>query len=159
MQLKFPLILLLLIISVIRIPAQKLNSPVTFQNLLSDSKPISYIKGEGIKYVSIKDTPVGSFPQQLIKTSKGLFIYANGSGRLYQVLNNNDTTEFKRIDSTVFFGYSLGSFPFTYRDTIYSLGGYGIWRINGQLRMYVEKARQWDVVALNKEIPILTEMI
>jgi hypothetical protein len=63
------------------------------------------------------------------------------------------------LDSTVFFGYSLGSFPFSYHDTIYSLGGYGIWRINGQLRMYVDKARQWDVVALNKEIPILTEMI
>jgi len=49
----------------------------------------------------------------------------------------------------------LGSFPFIYHDTIYSLGGYGIWRINGQLRMYVDKARQWDVVGLNEEIPMM----
>jgi hypothetical protein len=124
MQLKFSLILLLITINAVRISAQQTN-PVTLQNLLSDNKPISFIKGENIKYVSIKDTPVGSFPQQLIKTSKGLFIYPNGSGRSYQVLNNNGTIEFKRIDSTVFFGYSLGSFPFSYHDTIYSLGGYG----------------------------------
>lgn len=157
MQLKFSLILLLFIHSTSNIFAQTSNTSITLQNLLAGNKPISSITCETIKYVNIEDT-VRSFPQYLIKTSKGLFVFVNGSGRLYQLINNNSLLESRRIDSTVFFGYSLGSFPFVYHDTIYSLGGYGIWRINGQLRIYVEKAKQWDIVALNEEIPVLIDL-
>ena len=134
--------------------AQK-NFLITFQNLLKDNKDISSINCERIKYINIPDTPLHNFEQYLIKTRQGLFVFINGSGRLYEVLNNNGNLEFKRIDSTFFFGYNLGSFPFAYHDTIYSLGGYGYWRTNGQLRMYVEKARRWDVIGLNEEIPLV----
>ncbi|MDP3667647.1 MAG: hypothetical protein Q8R50_13270, partial [Sediminibacterium sp.] len=43
-----------------------------------------------------------------------------------------------------------------YNNRIYNLGGYGYWRMNGQLRVFNEKAKQWDIVKLNKEIPLLT---
>ena len=63
---------------------------------------------------------------------------------------------FARVDSTNNFGYNIGSFGFSYNNRIYNLGGYGYWRMNGQLRIFNEKASQWDIVKLNKEIPILT---
>jgi hypothetical protein len=157
MRLKLVLNFLCLLFAVLSTSAQIQNSSITIQNLVNSNKPISNISYENIKYVNISDTPIKNFPQVLIKTSKKLFVFANGSGRLYEVLNDNNKIEIKRIDSTIFYGYNLGSFPFAYRDTIYSLGGYGMWRINGQLRMYVDKAKQWDVVGLDKEIPVLTD--
>lgn len=157
MQLKLSLIPLLCVFIISNISAQTTHIPVTIQNLLADNKPASYISWENRNYVNIADTPFKNFQQRLIKTSKGLFVSLDGSGRIYQLLSNNGNLEFKRIDSTIFFGYNLGSFPFAYHDTIYSLGGYGIWRINGQLRRYVDKARQWDVVGLNEEIPVMVD--
>src|SRR5689334_9103441 len=103
------------------------------------------------------DTPYNRFHQALLKTKDGLFLFVNGSGRLYQLLEKDTGIQLQRIDSTFYSGYNHGSFPFVYHDSIYSLGGYGIWRINGQLRVYIPQAHSWDIVPLNKEIPVLMQ--
>ncbi len=90
-------ILLFFIYNSLKITAQTSNIPITLQNLLADNKPISYISWENIKYVNIPDTPFHNFPQYLIKTSKGLFVFIDGSGRLYRFLNNGNNIECKRI--------------------------------------------------------------
>ena len=93
----------------------------------------------------------------MLKTKEGLFLFVNGSGRLYQLLDSDTGIQAQRIDSTFYSGYNLGSFPFVYHDSIYSIGGYGIWRINGQLRVYVPQAHSWDIVPLSEEIPVLMQ--
>jgi hypothetical protein len=85
-----------------------------------------------------------------------VYVFINGSGRLYKVVTTDTGFQFVRVDSTTHFGYNIGSFGFCYNNHIYNLGGYGIWRMNGQLRIFNEKAQQWDIVKLNKEIPLLT---
>jgi hypothetical protein len=35
---------------------------------------------------------------------------------------------------------------------LYSYGGYGFWRLNGQLRSYNFTDKEWDIVPVNDEI-------
>lgn len=125
-------------------------------NLLQDKKPVSFVSWPGENYLLNIDAPFNTYPQNLIKTGGDLYLFINGSGRLYKVTIGVKEMNFARVDSTTNFGYNIGSFGFSYNNRIYNLGGYGYWRMNGQLRVFNEKASQWDIVKLNKEIPLLT---
>ena len=91
--------------------------------------------------------------KNILTTDSGIFIFINGTGRLYQ-LTDSTARNFTRIDSTLFWGYNNGCFPFTYKNDLYNLGGTGIWRSNGQLRKYNFYSHEWDIIPLNQEIPI-----
>jgi hypothetical protein len=105
--------------------------------------------------MSLEGTPFANGQRLLIKNNKGLYIFINGSGRLYRVIKQGGAFNFIRLDSTVYFGYNVGSFAFSYNDSIFSLGGYGFWRVNGQLRVYIDTYKQWDIMKLNEEVPLL----
>jgi hypothetical protein len=122
---------------------------------LNDSLEIAHISREANSYISLQEKPFDELPQDLVKNKRGLYVFLNGSGRLYKVIKNEKGVDFNRLDTTRYLGYNGGCFTFSYRDTIYNLGGYGLWRINGQLRAYVERTKQWDIVKLNHEIPIM----
>lgn len=62
-------------------------------------------------------------------------------------------TELVRQDSTNFYGYNFGFYAFSYQDTIYSFGGYGYWRYNGHLRVYLSRKGEWEIENLNREVP------
>lgn len=90
----------------------------------------------------------------LVATKDGLYYLLEGTGRVYQISNQGDSLHFERKDSTLYFGYNYQNFSFSWRDTIFSLGGYGFWRYNGHLRYFRPKSNDWEVMALNREIPI-----
>ncbi len=163
MKIKVLIFLLLPVCVFTKSIAQKISLSGPLKNLLADNKLIPSISWENSDYVSIKEYPFNTMPQNLIKNGNGLFVFVNSSGRLYQANRNGDSIEFNRIDSTIYFGYDCGSYPFSYNDSIYTLGGYGYWRINGQLRVFINQTKQWDIVKLNEEIPLLwgnsTDMI
>jgi hypothetical protein len=106
--------------------------------------------------VDEKDKQFENFAQCLIRNNKGLYVYINGTGRLYQASLNNGKISFARLDSTVYFGSNFGSFVFSYKDTIYSLGGYGFWKTNGLLRYFIERRKEWEMLRLDQEVPVLT---
>ena len=135
----------------------QLNKYVTLNNLALYKKAVPQIGFEKAHYVNVDNQEINTMPQFLLKSNDALYVFVNGSGRLYKALSKSDSITFERIDTTYFSGYNIGSFPFIYDDTIYSLGGSGFWRVNGQLRVYVPKTKQWDIVELNKEVPILYE--
>lgn len=133
-----------------------IKNPV-ISNLLQDSKPVSFVSWPMHLYMPTIDAGFNTYPQNLIKSGNEVYVFINGSGRLYKASNaENGNIDFTRIDSTSNFGYNIGSFGFSYENRIYNLGGYGYWRMNGQLRVFNEKAKQWDIVKLNKEVAILT---
>ena len=113
-----------------------------------DAKPVSFISWQKELYFSTSDSLFDTYPQNLIKQGKDIYIFINGSGRLYKAIFGVNGLKFIRLDSTINFGYNIGSFGFSYNNRIYSLGGYGYWRMNGQLRVFNEKAKQWDIVKL-----------
>jgi len=135
--------------------AQNLNNNL-FRNLLQDSTPVSFISEQKEPILYLGDSvPFKSNPQQFIKNGKDLYMFVDGTGRLYKVVFDRTAYSFLRMDSTSHFGYNIGAFAFSFNNNIYNLGGYGLWRMNGQLRLFNENARQWDIVKLNKEIPFL----
>lgn len=97
-----------------------------------------------------------SAPQKLIRTRKGLFALLDGTGRVYEIKSTNGSLSAQRIDSTLFFGYNFGAQSFAWRDTLYSFGGYGYWRYNGHLRMYLSNRHEWELMATSREIPCYT---
>ncbi len=131
-----------------------LESPVIHLNKFHGN--VADISKNALKYTELSDPVFKDFPQQLVKNKKGLFLALVGSGKLYKALANKNTIRFERQDSTIYFGDNFDSFFFSFRDTIYSLGGYGFWVTKGILRYYVEPRREWEVMRLNREIPIVT---
>ena len=117
---------------------------------------VASISWDGNKYVFPADTPFINMDQHLIKNNNGLYTILDGSGRLYKASLKNNQPVFERIDSTTYFGSNFHSFIFSFRDTIYSLGGYGFWKTNGLLRYYLEQRHEWEIMKLNKEIPLKT---
>ncbi|MEY3086051.1 MAG: hypothetical protein RL037_2286, partial [Bacteroidota bacterium] len=101
-----------------------------------------------------QERPLDGYGQFLIRNKTGSYILVDGTGRVYKAsTKSNDTIYYKRIDSTHFYGYNGGAINFTYNDTIFSFGGGGFWRVNGQLRYYSEKYHEWDILPVNVEVP------
>ena len=94
----------------------------------------------------------------LLRNRKGLYLTINGTGRVYRAGRVEDKElEFIRVDSTYLSGYNNFSFEFSHRDTLFSLGGYGFWRLNGHLR-YFDEGREWSIVPLDRENPFHSRM-
>lgn len=91
-----------------------------------------------------------------LKAGNDVYAWVGGTGRLYKMETDASVGyRFKRIDSTEALLYNINAFPFVYKNRIYTLGGGGIWRTNGQLRVFNETANEWDIIKLNREIPFL----
>jgi len=89
---------------------------------------------------------------------KGAILLAiDGTGRLYEVNSKHSDITFKRIDQTAFTGYNFGAAVFSLKDSIFSLGGYGFWNFNGQLRHFNPASGSWYILPLNKKIPALID--
>jgi hypothetical protein len=84
-----------------------------------------------------------------------LVIQIDGSGFLYEYMPGKPL---KRMDSTCNEGYNYGAFTFVYKDTLFSIGGYGFWEFNGMVRYFNEKISEWEVVKTNKSIPLMQHM-
>jgi hypothetical protein len=98
-----------------------------------------------------------TYEQEVILLNHRIYIYLNASGIVYESQLeslNQDSLYFKRIDSTEHAGYNINCFPFVYNSNLYNIGGYGFWRWNGQLRSFIPKSHEWDIVPLNFEVPI-----
>jgi hypothetical protein len=91
--------------------------------------------------------------QSIITCDNKIYVTIDGTGFLYEY--DSLMNKFTKIDSTRAFGYNHEAYLFSYNKAIYSLGGLGIWRQNGHLRKYNRKDKEWDIVPLNKEIPII----
>jgi hypothetical protein len=149
-------ILLVLSFLFLKVKANSSDRNILLETLIKTGQDVSFISWQKEIFFSTGDSTFDTYPQNLIKSNGKLFVFINGSGKIYEVFQEIDQLKFKRIDSTIHFGYNIGSFGFSYKDKIYSLGGYGFWRMNGQLRVFNEKEKEWDIVKLNKEIPFIT---
>jgi len=87
---------------------------------------------------------------KLIKNENGLFALVDGSGQVYKAtLLDKGKISFTRIDSTYYFGNTFMSINFSYKNIIYSFGGYGFWNLNGQLSHFTPGA-EWTIDKINK---------
>lgn len=90
--------------------------------------------------------------QQIIKTDKTSIITSSGTGLVYKQVASEDTIiHFTKLDATLFDGYNFDDIKFSYHDTLFSIGGFGFWRNNGQVRYFAEN-NEWEL--LFPEIPM-----
>lgn len=109
------------------------------------------------KILPIEVYPFKTFPQNIIFSKGYLYIFLTSSGIVYQSNkydSKDDHIYFSRLDSTTLFKYNINCYNFIYKDSIFNIGGYGFWRWNGHLRVYNYKFKEWDIIPLNKELPI-----
>ncbi len=84
----------------------------------------------------------------LIISGNQLNILLNGTGRIYRLDSIGNPI---REDLTCYGGSSFGSINLNYRDTIYSIGGYGFWQFNSAIRFYKETLKEWDIIPANRQ--------
>ena len=150
---------LLLLVFIQHIKSQDIVVPTNqlLEFLIVTHEPISTITNHSIyknSFIKLDNEHLIGYKQFIVKNKKGLFLLVDGTGRVYRVTKKDKTRIiFKRIDSTHFYGYNGNSTFFSNNDTLYSFGGDGFWRINGQLRYYSEQNHEWNIEQINKEIP------
>jgi len=138
--------------------AQQIVKDVNFfKNLLLDTAEITDITATNkllavSDYVRFDDMPFTPQIVHFVKHQHNILMLPDGTGRVYQMSMGENNIEFQRIDSTIFFGYNFNSYVFSYRDTLYSFGGSGFWRLNGQLRFYQPDKKEWELIRLEKEL-------
>ena len=99
-----------------------------------------------------KEVPQGTGNNgTLIKASNELVYIPSGTGQVLAVKRNSRDLSLERLDSTILQGYNNDAFNFIFRDTIYSFGGYGFWKFNGQLRFYISSMHEWEILPLTQE--------
>jgi hypothetical protein len=121
--------------------------PSKFTNrILSENSSVKYISYNN--QLSFLDTIAQKKDQfqQIIKTDKTAFITTSGTGIVYEQKDLSDSiVYFSRIDSTIYDGYNFDDIKFSYRDTLFSVGGFGYWRNNGQIRYFSEN-KEWELL-------------
>jgi hypothetical protein len=121
------------------------NTPFN-KSIFLQKGPIKYIHSGGnqvyLDSLSLKKDQI----QELIKTKNSYFLVTRGSGLVFkEYLKNDSLIHFKRIDRTQFDGYNFEDIKFDYHDTLFSIGGFGFWRNNGQIRYFTEN-REWELL-------------
>lgn len=110
---------------------------------------------QAFRFIDFEASKWKNYPQQLVVTSKRLYVHLLGSGIVYGSMKDNAGTIYmKRLDSTEHFGYNINSFTFTAQNKLYNIGGYGMWRWNGQLRVFQEATQQWEIEPLSEELAV-----
>ena len=112
----FRLILLLFIVSNTGVIAQE----TVLQNLTRKDAEVSYISFSNTPIASEKDNQFRLHGHKLVKSKTGLYVFIDGTGRLYQQIDTDSVTQWTRIDSTTHFGYNIAAFPFSYQDKVYN---------------------------------------
>ncbi len=134
------------------------NSP--FLKLLLENRfeglQVVFPPSEDNKLIDFGTSRFSNYPQNILLNGGAVYVYLNATGVLYKsfILSNKDSLTFTRIDETEHFGYNINCFPFVFGNKIFNLGGYGFWNWNGHLRRFDEKIRGWDIVPLNREVPV-----
>ena len=102
--------------------------------------------------LQLKDLPPSykTNNQQIVKTKEGLFLFVDGTGRIYHY--DPISSYWNRIDSTVFLGYNFGAYFFKMGNTFYNYGGHGLWNTTGNLRNFNPYSHEWDAKATNEYI-------
>ncbi len=95
----------------------------------------------------------GATYSNIVKHKGKILIQPLGTGRLYEIVKENNTYRSKRIDSTLHSGVNFFSKTFFTRDTLYQFGGLGFWNIRGLLTFFSQQTNQWELIQTNRDVP------
>jgi len=136
--------------------------PVSFgQGLPPILKKLSSYEGTVLVYslnkesfIDLSDLPANFSNEgySIVKNPSGLYVFPQGTGRIYQLDTSSRGYRWRRIDSTYFTGYNFRSIAFSLDSVFYSFGGNGFWTKNGTLRYFNHFSKEWDATMLSENI-------
>jgi hypothetical protein len=103
--------------------------------------------------IPVRNNVIDGNAQELIKQGNDLYVFIEQTGFVYKLDSYDSATcVYKRMDKTVNLNYNIDCKNFIYQNNLYSYGGYGFWKTNGNLRKFNQEDREWDIIPLNKEV-------
>jgi hypothetical protein len=148
---KFCLILLLLFNVIIGVKAQFIKDKVI--GLVSENPTIQHIQlisNKGLKIDSLPNIDCATGEIDVLSHKGGVWALINGTSRVFKLGRDGKVD---RLDNTCYQGFNFGATNISYKDTLYSLGGYGFWQTTGSVRFFNETTREWDIVRGIKDVP------
>lgn len=134
----------------------QLPGQLVFKRLLAPDMQDVHISPAHAEFSPFVDSSISKRSGHFIRQGNRLYYWLTGSGRTYELVNAaSGNYKFVRLDSTEMQGYNICAFPFSHQSVLYNMGGYGFWRVNGQLRYFNTQTHEWDIVHLNKELPFI----
>jgi hypothetical protein len=105
-----------------------------------------------LKNIKEKDILVSNEIKCLNTDDKNLvYLLMECTNQVYQF--NYQTLLLERIDKTYFGGFNCRSTKFIRQNTIYSVGGYGLYRSNNLFVYYLAKRNEWDAINFSNDAP------
>jgi hypothetical protein len=118
-------------------------------NQLADNIRITGNTRINLDITTFNNAPEGAF--DVINNRGEIWLTQNGSNKVYKLGRDGKA---KRLDRTFNRGFNFGAINLFYRDTLYSIGGYGFWQTTGSIRYFNPNTGEWDIVRNIKNVPI-----
>lgn len=140
--------------------AQVKTLPPILEKLASFQRPVICFSLNNHHLLNIPDLPENfkNSGQNVLKTKDRIYLQIDGTGRLYRLDSSLNGFKWTRIDSTYFSGYNFGAVNFTLDTNFYSFGGNGYWMVNGILRYFNPKSKEWNLLPCSDPIYFSKEM-
>lgn len=132
------------------------SQPVTdkIANIVKSNKLVDNIcitGGTKIRLDNSEFSNVSEGAYEVINNKGKIWLTQNGSNKVYKL---GEDGKAKRLDRTINRGFNFGAINLFYKDTLYSIGGYGFWQTTGSIRYFNPISGEWDIVRNIKNVPI-----
>jgi hypothetical protein len=144
--------LIILVVVFCHFNANSQSIPSTLMKELLLEKKVENVSflSNGYQFMGIPGEDKETNNLQIVKHRGGIVVAVEGTNRIYKIDTNGGYT---RLDKTSFSGFNFGASIFSYKDTLYSIGGYGFWNTNGSIRFFNETTREWDIIRNIQDVP------
>jgi hypothetical protein len=124
-------------------------SKIAEANKLADNISITGNTIINLDITTIDNGAEGAF--NIINNRGEIWLTQNGSNKVYKLGRDGKA---KRLDRTFNRGFNFGAINLFYKDTLFSIGGYGFWQTTGSIRYFNPNTGEWDIVRNIKNVPI-----
>jgi hypothetical protein len=123
-------------------------------NIVNSNKLVDNIRitgGTKIRLDSSEFSNVTEGAFEVMNNKGEIWLTQNGSNKVYKMGGYGKAI---RLDRTINRGFNFGAINLFYKDTLYSIGGYGFWQTTGSIRYFNPNSGEWDIVRNIKNVPI-----
>lgn len=122
-------------------------------NLLLEEKGLQHIQLSNNEnpLFKFKEGENASETQIIVPSKSGIKVLVAGNNKVFEY--NKEEDYLFRIDQSKYHGHNFGATTILYNDTLYSIGGYGFWQMNGGVRYFNNNTNEWDIIKGSKLIP------
>ncbi len=123
-------------------------------NIVNSNRLVDNIRitgGTKIRLDSSEFSNVTEGGFDVINNKGEIWLTQNGSNKVFKLGRDGKAI---RLDRTINRGFNFGAINLFYKDTLYSIGGYGFWQTTGSIRYFNTNSGEWDIVRNIKNVPI-----